>query len=280
LTGRRVVITADDFGMAPGVDAGIIEAAAAGSVSAVSVLVNLRDPRETSLALERLRKAAPMVGIGLHFNCTMGCPLTAAHSIRDQRTGQFYSLPALATRVLAGRVGSEDVARECEAQLAALQRIVGVVSHIDGHLHAHALPVIWGAVTGVARRNGVPHVRQPIEPWGMNPLDLRASLKKLVLRASFVVAARGGDASELQSPGFAGMSLRGNSSFAPRLLALLDELPPGTTELMVHPGHADPAALRYTGYVAGREAELAALTSSAVRERLSRDDITLTHFGA
>jgi predicted glycoside hydrolase/deacetylase ChbG (UPF0249 family) len=65
-----------------------------------------------------------------------------------------------------------------------------------------------------------------------------------------------------------------------RLLALIDGLEPGVTELMVHPGRPDQALAAWDGYVAPLAVELAALTSSAVRERLRRGDVCLTHFGA
>jgi hypothetical protein len=64
------------------------------------------------------------------------------------------------------------------------------------------------------------------------------------------------------------------------LLRLLDRLPDGTTELVVHVGYVDETLARADKYTWQRERELAVLTAPAVRERLQRGDIALVHFGA
>jgi predicted glycoside hydrolase/deacetylase ChbG (UPF0249 family) len=79
---------------------------------------------------------------------------------------------------------------------------------------------------------------------------------------------------------FRGIALLGLRSFAADLLGLLDALPEGTTELLVHPGKHDPAVAGWDTYIAERAIELSALLSAPVRERLSRGDILLTRFGA
>ncbi|MCC6671478.1 MAG: ChbG/HpnK family deacetylase [Planctomycetes bacterium] len=63
---RSLIVTADDFGLAPGVDEAICRLAAAGAVTSVSVLAL----RATPEALAALRAAAPDVGLGLHVDLT------------------------------------------------------------------------------------------------------------------------------------------------------------------------------------------------------------------
>ena len=79
---------------------------------------------------------------------------------------------------------------------------------------------------------------------------------------------------------FRGISLQGGRHFAKRLGRALDTLEPGSTELMVHPGHVDEALAAQDPYTTPRETELAELTSAGVRERLSRGDIELVSFAA
>ena len=276
---RRLVITADDFGLAPGVDSGIIDAAAAGSVTAVSVIVNLLPANQLAARIARLRLAAPYVGVGLHFNCTAGRPLTSAPTLTRRSSGEFLSLPELLMRALTGRLYARDVADECAAQLDALAAVAGRISHIDSHRHVHTLPGIWTGVTDVARRYKIPHVRLPIEAWRLRPLDVRATARKAFLRSAMYVAARKTPATVDRTSRFVGISLHGNRRFSTRLLHYLDRLPAGTTELMVHPGFVDPEVRRHDGYVNGREIELRALLSDVVRERLTRGDIVLTQYG-
>ncbi|NBS60239.1 MAG: ChbG/HpnK family deacetylase, partial [Betaproteobacteria bacterium] len=79
---------------------------------------------------------------------------------------------------------------------------------------------------------------------------------------------------------FIGVSMQGSEGFSSRLLRVLDSLPAGSVELMVHPGHVDDALLAVDGYTTPREVELTALRSAAVRDRLTRGDIALVNFGA
>ena len=74
--------------------------------------------------------------------------------------------------------------------------------------------------------------------------------------------------------------MQGSRGFEARLCAVLDALPAGTVELMVHPGHVDEALRAVDGYTTPREVELSALASPAVRERLARGDIALIDFTA
>ena len=272
------MVNADDFGLSTGVNRGILEAHAAGVVSSVSVLVNT--PGWTD-ALRRLRDLgpAPGLGVGLHLNLTMGRPVSWGGSLADARTGRFHTLRALVARAFAGRLDPGDVAIECAAQLARLRNAGLVVTHLDSHRHVHVLPGVWGAVVETARAAGVPVLRVPLEPWSVNPVNWRASLKKAALRVAWGVASRG--AAALDRPDrFVGISLQGSRSFLARLLAVLDRLESGTTELMVHPGYADGDLAAWDDYTAPRARELAALTLPEVRERFRGARFRLIHFGA
>jgi predicted glycoside hydrolase/deacetylase ChbG (UPF0249 family) len=74
--------------------------------------------------------------------------------------------------------------------------------------------------------------------------------------------------------------MQGGERFAAQLTAVLDALPAGSAEMMVHPGHVDELLRAADSYTWQRERELDALVSPAVRERLGRGDIALIGFGA
>ena len=267
-------MNADDFGLSPGVTDGILEAHAAGVVSSVSVLVNAPGWEHAVAALRG--GGGSTLGAGLHLNLTAGEPVSSGGSLVHPRTGRFYGLAGLMARALAGRIDAGHVAEECAAQLARL-RAAGVrVTHIDSHRHVHALPGVWAPVVATARTHGVPFVRVPVE-HGTG----RGLVKRWTIAAAWRVAARGLPAPR-HADRFYGIGLQDDARFLDRLLALIDRMAPapGITELMVHPGRPDGALAAWDGYVAPRAAELAALTSSAARERLRRGDVRLTHFGA
>jgi chitin disaccharide deacetylase len=272
-------VNADDFGFTAGVNRGILEAHAAGVVSSVSVLVNTPGWPD---ARDHLRTARGTLGVGLHLNLTSGAPLTTAPSLASPRTGRFHSLSALVARALTGRLDASDVAAECRAQLARLRGAGMSVTHIDSHRHVHVLPGVWGVVIEIARREGVPVVRVPLEPLSTAATNGRALLKQAALAAAWGLASGGrlggGDLRAVDR--FYGISLQGDPRFLTRVLALLDGLEPGTTELMVHPGHPDGDLAGWDDYTAPRAAELAALTSPVVRARFASGAFRLVHFGA
>jgi predicted glycoside hydrolase/deacetylase ChbG (UPF0249 family) len=272
-----LVINADDLGFAPGVNRAIGEAHDAGTLSSASMMVNT-PAFEDGVVLARAR---PRLGVGLHLNLVAGRPLTDAVSLTDARTGSFHPLAELARRALTGRVHPEEVRRECDAQLRALVAVGITPTHLDSHRHAHALPGILPAVAASAYDAGLHWVRRPLDhPSFAEPV---VSAKMLVLHAGWRRALVGVDRAHLpllaRAPHFRGIALQGAPDVEVRLLSLLDRLPHGATELMLHPGYDDPTLAAQDPYRHEREREIAALRSAAVRTRLERGDIRLVNFG-
>ncbi len=274
---RRVVINADDLGFAPGVNRGIVEAFEAGTLSSASMMVNTPAFHDAA-ALVRAR--TPQLGVGLHLNLLTGSPLSLAPTLCDPRTGTFFPLSKLTRRALSGRVSAGDVRRECDAQLAAL-RAEGIgVTHLDSHRHTHALPGVLPAVLAAARAAGVRVVRRPLDT--AVPSEPLVTAKVMMLRASWTAALRGvapEDAALLaRSPNFRGIALQGVPDVERRLLELLDRLPAGDTEIMMHPGYDDAVLAAQDPYRSEREREVLALCSFALCERLQRGDLRLVRF--
>ena len=270
-------MTADDFGLSPAINRGIVEAHRAGCVTSTSLLVNAPGFRD---ALDRLADA-PSLQVGLHLNLTVGSPVAPRQDVEtlfDPRTGAFYSLPRLVRRTLAGLVRPGHVALECAAQLDHLRAAGITVAHLDSHHHVHVLPRVWEAVLATARRAGIRAVRVPIEPFG-SPFRIGAAVKQLCIRSSWRVASAADAGADVRVAHFRGMQLQGSQHFLSRLLTLLDQLPPGATELMVHPGYVDDDVPESDSLAARREPELVALCSPSLAARLARGDITLGPLG-
>lgn len=274
---RLLVINADDLGFAPGVNRGIVEGHEAGVLTSASIMVNA--PAFTE-AVALIRARAPRLGVGLHLDLVAGRPLTDAPSLVDQRTGRFFSLGELARRAFTGRIRHDDVRRECDAQLAALVAAGIRPTHLDSHRHAHALPGVLPAVAASAHHAGLRWVRRPLDrPTLRAPA---ASAKMLLLVGAWRRALGGVSPDDLpllaRAPNFRGIALQDAPDVERRLLALIDHLPDGITELMLHPGYDDAVLAALDSYRHQREREIAALTSPAVRERLRRPDVKLVSF--
>ncbi len=270
---RRLIVNADDFGLSALVNEGLEEAIAAGVVTSVSLMVN------TPGFDDAVRRAAAFRGrmrVGLHLNLTAGAPVAPPDHVRSlvDGAGRFLPLGALVRRALAGRVRPADVRREADAQLARMRRAGVEPTHVDGHRHVHALAAVRGALTAAARAAGVTAVRRPLEPPWARPFTAATLAKRASLAAAWAVPSVG----PLPRPAtasFRGLALLGSPRYAADLLALLDALPPGSTEVMVHPGRVDPAVAAWDPYVEARAVELDALRSARVRERLARGDLAV-----
>jgi predicted glycoside hydrolase/deacetylase ChbG (UPF0249 family) len=242
---RRLIVNADDFGLSPGVTAGILAARRQGVVTSATVLVTGRVSRDDCRAALDLG-----LGLGLHVNLTLGRPLTRAPSLVDAR-GQFLRDP----RLVAARASVRDVEREITAQIERFLEVAGrPPTHLDSHHHVARHAPVTDVVFAQARRLGVP----------VRSLD-RASRGR----------ARGAG---LATPDH----FFGDSGPAPywtlsRTLRHLRELPPGTSEFMTHPGFFDEE-LRDSRYGRQREVELVALGSPAVRGAAAALGIRLITF--
>lgn len=233
---------------------------------------------ENAVALSR---AAPSLGVGVHLNLVQGRPLLSVPSLTDAGTGAFLSLGRLARRALAGGVDRDELAAETRAQIDRLRDAGIAITHLDSHRHAHALPRIFPVVARVVSDAGIRVLRVPREPLLRNAGDAAATARKLVLALSLRLSATLPLAPPLVTTDhFRGISMQGGAHFARRFLRELDTLPPGTTEIMVHPGYPDAALAAQDPYLAPRSIELAVLRSPEVRARLSRGDFALVSFAA
>lgn len=249
---------------------GIVEAHSAGTVTSASMVVNTPAFPEAA----RAARGLPHLSIGLHLNLTAGRPLAPLERVRsliDAATGRFVSLTRLCWRAATGRLDPSAVAAEYAAQMGRLAEAGLRATHLDSHRHVHLLPGIRPTIAREAARAGLP-LRTPVEPWP--GLGAAAVAKQVAIRCALAA----GGAPAPRAPHFRGMGLYHRPDFRARLLSLLDRLPDGTTEVVVHPGYVDAELGSWDGYLAPREWELAGLLSREVRQRLRGQDPRLVSF--
>ena len=138
---RTLAVCADDFGLAPGISAGIVRLAQAHRLNAVACVTN--SPHwESSAPL--LAKLPASVDTGLHLNLTEGRPLSPRLAKLWPR---LPSLPLLAARAHLGWLPRAELRSEVHAQLAAFRAATGAAPRfIDGHQHVHHLPGLRGII--------------------------------------------------------------------------------------------------------------------------------------
>jgi predicted glycoside hydrolase/deacetylase ChbG (UPF0249 family) len=260
----RLILNADDFGLTSEVNRAITELHRAGVLTSTTLMAHAA---ATDEAIE-LTQATPTLGVGCHVVLVDGEPQLPARqipSLTGPRTGRFQpTLGAFLQRLLTGRIRSAEIEAEASAQIALLRSKGVVLTHIDTHKHTHMFPAVLLPVLRAARVAGIRAIRNPFEPvWSLRatpgaPWLRRAEVGLLrLLEPTFrrIVAEEGFATTD----GAIGVLATGTLD-ATTVSSLLRNLPPGTWELVSHPGYNDAdLAQAHTRLLASRETEREAL---------------------
>lgn len=249
---KRLVVTADDFGLSSGVVSGIVRAHEHGIVTTTSLMVNA--PAAEAAFVEARRR--PSLATGLHFVLTFGLPVGPAEPLARllDATGRFRRNDS----GVHGRARPDEVRDELRAQLRRFEERVGrPPTHLDGHHHVHLHPGILRVVIEEAGRLSIP-VRST-DP------AVRERLRLERIRTTDAFVDR-----------FFGAGSVGEE----KLVDILDSLADGVTELMCHPAAEDEELTSLSGYAEPRVAELGALISRTVRDAVARNGIELVPMSA
>jgi hopanoid biosynthesis associated protein HpnK len=246
---RSLVINADDLGLTVGVNDGIFDAHDHGVLTSASVFAN---GYATGDAIARALRR-PSLGVGCHLTLVDGQPTLPPARVPSliEDDGRFRrSWKPFIVSCLLGRVSLLEVERELTAQIDRIRSAGLTLTHLDAHKHVHAYPPIFAIVTRLAERFRIPVVRVPFERWSNLSADTnekRTARSQALMNAAMLPwawrdyrnAARAG----IRTPHFIGRTHTGVLS-AQALAAMIRALPPGVTELMVHPGYVDEALAR------------------------------------
>lgn len=243
---RPLIVTADDFGIGPGVSRGILELAAQRRVTATVLLVNSPHARA---AVQMWRRAGQPAELGWHPCLTLDAPLLPARRVPSLVDGQgrFCSLPVFLRRLLLGQVRRSEAAAELRQQW---QQYIDWVGHppsvVNGHHHVHVLPMVRDVLTELlAEQSPPPYLRRVREPLTMIASVSGSRGKRLFLnRLGQRAASRGGQHQRFPGNDWL-LGLTGSRTLADLRLfeRWLRSLPEQTVELMCHPGQVDPALL-------------------------------------
>jgi len=242
---RKLIVTADDVGLDPGMTAGAIEAHRNGIVTACSVVAN---GVAFDDAVERLRDV-PTLAIGVHLALVEERALT---------TGE--PMPRDYVRFLRAR--KRDLEPELRAQIEKVLSSGLRVTHVNGHQHLHMLPRIFAIVERLAVEYHIPYIRTVRDFGGRVPLARRIAINAL---SRFGRKARGTNDRTI------GVANAGHLDTG-TILELLDSVD-GVTELVTHPGIG---VTRYPHWRYEWERETRALCDPRLPEAIAAKGIELT----
>lgn len=265
-------MVADDFGLSAGINRGVATAYREGIVTSTSLLANAaRWEGAVSTALR-----LPGLKVGVHLTLVGGVPVLDPARIPSlaPEGGRFREswrefLPAW----LAGWIDREEALSEWRAQIRRVLDSGLKPAHLDSHQHLHVLPDLWVIALELAREFGIPRIRVPREQGAALP-GARPG-RRLARRAlSLVARCPLLNGAPRSCDRFFGGAEAGHLSIS-SLGSILRAIPEGWSELMVHPGHPEPALTHDYPWGYDWESEVRALCAEETWRELRRCGIEL-----
>lgn len=132
---KYLVITADDFGMASCVNDAIRACMKAGVVMSTNVMMNMPYAGEAV----SIKRQFPFASVGLHYNFTVGHPLTGASTLTETSTltgeeDAFHSCRTFRKLYHRGDIDENDIIKEMTAQY---NRFIYLVGHAPDYWNSH-----------------------------------------------------------------------------------------------------------------------------------------------
>src|ERR1700730_9995223 len=263
---KFLIVTADDFGLHEAVNEAVERASLAGVLTAAGLMV------AAPAAADAIRRARelPRLRVGLHLVLADGSAMLTPDLIPDlaDQAGRMNSRMFVnGVRFFAFPGVRRQLEAEIRAQFSAFARTGLTLDHVNVHKHFHLHPTLLDMLLRIGREYGVTAVRVPDEPlW---------------------FAARGGPGfasanAALLAPWIALMKRRLRMAQVPyndrifgiaasgamdeaKLLEIIDRLPPGVTEIYLHPATESGGTIASSMSTYRHADELAALLSDRVR---------------
>lgn len=272
---RRIRLCADDYGIAPGVNAAIRDLILRGRLNATSVMMvgpSLDKPEARSLLI--LNAGHDRVAIGLHLTLTAPFkPLSGGY--RPVSEGAFLPLATTVWRGLLRLLNRRALENEIAAQFRAFETVFRrAPDFVDGHQHVHLLPQVREAVLAEMKRSA-PNawIRQC---GGRSRASTRRNRKgQFIAWLSRGLRRRARAAGVATNPTFSGAYDYGPSAdFATLFPAFLDGHEEGGV-VMCHPGYVDEHLRRLDPLTDLRAREHAYLSSDEFPRVLATRGFTL-----
>lgn len=275
---KRLIITADDFGLTPSLNEAVEEAHRRGVLTAASLMVAGAAAED---AVARAR-CLPKLGVGLHLVLVDGTPVLPPAQVPELvgPDGRFSTdIFGAGIRIFCRPAARRQAAAEIRAQLEAFRRTGLALDHVNAHHHFHLHPSVQRELLRLAPEFGIQAMRVPMEPptaarraggrrFGWLSAGLMEALHAITLRRRL-------DAAGIRHNDWVfGLADSGAMGKA-RMRRYLEALPDGVSELYVHPARERPS--EYPAHYDSR-GEFEALIDPGIAEIIARRGIRAMSF--
>lgn len=249
---KKLIVTADDFGLCPEVNAAVIRAHREGILTDASLMITAQEACEAV----RLARQTPTLKVGLHL------VLVEGYSVASQKLSNHVVWTGL--RYFFSKKMRRWVEAECEAQIQKFLAAGLELNHLDSHNHLHIHPVIADIVVRLAKKYKVGRVRVPWQGWSLQT----AAMAPWALRLRRRLTAAGLGFNDWMF----GLRETGHLTEG-AWLHLIPKMREGLTEIYCHPATASAPALQKTMPRYRHLEELKALLSPKVRAALAEKGV-------
>jgi chitin disaccharide deacetylase len=274
---KRLVVTADDFGLAVEVNEAVEAAHRRGVLTAASLMVGGPAAQD---AIDRARKL-PQLAVGLHIVVVEGRPTLPPKLVPglvDSSGNLRRDLVRFGVDIALCRETRRQLRAEIDAQFEAFRATGLALAHVDAHKHYLLHPVVADTIISAGRDFGMRVLRIPCEPRATlakcEPLSFTrgdfaleawaAALKRKTLRAGLAVPD-------------AVYGRRWSGAFnSRRMAALIKIMAPGLNEIYCHPATSDSFTGSAAGY--GYRAELEALLTAETAAAVAASGFRLANY--
>jgi hopanoid biosynthesis associated protein HpnK len=242
---KRVIFSADDFGMTLAVNEAVERAHRHGILDQASLMVAGAAAED---AVRRAR-AMPSLRVGLHLVVVEGPAVSPRAEIPDLLDGEGW-FPADQTRLgfryFFRAPVRRQLAHEIRAQFAAFAATGLTLDHANAHKHMHLHPTVGRMMIDIGREFGLRAVRIPAEPPAtLSLLGTRVRVGDRALYAWTRVLRQQARAAGMATNDHCfGLAWSGHMT-RERVGRLVGNLPDGASEIYFHPAtERDPVLTR------------------------------------
>lgn len=278
---RWMVVNGDDFGFSSSINHAIIAAHQEGILTSASLMVSGDAFEEAVL----LAKAHPTLAVGLHLVLACGrsvLPSTRIPHLVDAEGCFSYESAKAGLHYHLNQAARRELPLEIRAQLEKFRQTGLPLSHVDGHVHIHAQPIVLRHLVQFADEFQIRFIRLPFEDLRLALKVDRSDLFDKILWWSVFGGLRAYGESHLKSSGIRFVDrvygvLHSGRMTEDYLLGLIPQMRANLVEIYSHPMIATPEELGNRSVAAGW-AEWDALMSDRVRDAIAQHGFKLTNY--
>lgn len=151
---KKIIINADDFGHSKENNEAIKQGFLSGVITSASLIANMDGFED---AVHQVNNYIPNIDLGFHFNIVEGKSLTNCNLLCD-KDGYFNNSYINLILKSADKNFTEQLEQEFRAQIEKVLTY-HKISHIDSHMHTHAIPNIFKMILKLSKEYNIPFIR-------------------------------------------------------------------------------------------------------------------------